>query len=350
MPGIKGPSHLRINSRGLRGDEVQPHHDFLILTVGGSTTECLYLDQEETWPHLTQEALNLAQDRHDVWVGNAGKSGHSTREHLLQIPQLLEELPDTKLVCILVGANDLLLRLKQDTCYDAGYLDTPEARVAVLHRAFLVHPGWYGGGEIPFFQKLQLWKRIVPGFNRVLFASSEPEEEQQDEAGKWYLKRRRQRREAREMRTALPDLTASLGEWTRNLHRIIDMIRARDCRAVFLTQPTLWRRDLPEKLESLLWMGGIKGADHCTVPTVYYTPEALAEGMRVYNVRLLEVCQERGADLIDLAARLLASDSVFYDDMHFNENGARQVANIVVDFVLNRFFPGADGAAISSLE
>jgi hypothetical protein len=49
---------------------------------------------------------------------------------------------------------------------------------------------------------------------------------------------------------------------------------------------------------------------------------------------LLEVCRERELACIDLAAALPQDETVFYDDAHFNESGARQVANVVVRSLL----------------
>ena len=82
MPGISGESRFEINSLGIRGDEPTPSHTYRILTIGGSTTECLYLDQFETWPYLLQKTLDENTPNHNVWVGNAGKSGQTTRHHL----------------------------------------------------------------------------------------------------------------------------------------------------------------------------------------------------------------------------------------------------------------------------
>jgi hypothetical protein len=54
MPGVQGESNFIVNSQGVRGDEFSPDDDYRILAIGGSTTECLYLDQTEAWPYLVQ--------------------------------------------------------------------------------------------------------------------------------------------------------------------------------------------------------------------------------------------------------------------------------------------------------
>ena len=59
MPGIKGPAHVTTNSLGLRGRELDTTapQEFRILAIGGSTTECLYLDDAATWPALVEQIL-----------------------------------------------------------------------------------------------------------------------------------------------------------------------------------------------------------------------------------------------------------------------------------------------------
>lgn len=58
MPGISGDSNFYTNSNGVRGDEFTDQDTYRIMAIGGSTTECAYLDQPETWTHLLQESLD----------------------------------------------------------------------------------------------------------------------------------------------------------------------------------------------------------------------------------------------------------------------------------------------------
>lgn len=106
VPGISGESRFEINSIGLRGDEIKPSHTYRILTIGGSTTECEYLDQSKTWPYLLQSTINERMHGQSVWVGNAGMNGRATRHHLavMQYLPMKEMRIDTAV--LLVGAND----------------------------------------------------------------------------------------------------------------------------------------------------------------------------------------------------------------------------------------------------
>src|SRR4051812_17145031 len=44
MPGVSGISRFAVDSLGLRGDEPVEDREIRVLALGGSTTECLYLD------------------------------------------------------------------------------------------------------------------------------------------------------------------------------------------------------------------------------------------------------------------------------------------------------------------
>ena len=65
----------------------------------------------------------------------------------------------------------------------------------------------------------------------------------------------------------------------------------------------------------------------------YYATTALARGMAAFNAELLSACREHGIDCLDLAALLPADTTVFYDDLHFNEAGARAVAREMTGFL-----------------
>lgn len=57
--------------------------------------------------------------------------------------------------------------------------------------------------------------------------------------------------------------------------------------------------------------------------------------MKRYNDAVLEVCKAEGLECIDLS-HLEEDTTVFYDDVHFNEAGARKVARILADYLQAR--------------
>lgn len=318
MPGVSGVSRFEINGQGLRGDELAEDQEVRLLALGGSTTECLYLDGAEAWPRLLQDRLEAGQKK--VWVGNAGRSGLNTWHHGVQAEKLLAQYPKIDVVLVLAGVNDLSQRLALDRSW------APPAADKVMDEAFEQKPLRFMPG--PFYKRTALWQGLKKIDRRLRTAGTS-----QDPTGRVYATWRSRRQEASSRRTELPDLGPALEDYARNLRSIADTAARHGARVVFMTQPALWREDLPEDLERLLWMGGV-GRFQQESGHEYYSAGALAEGMGAYNRTLLEVCREiPGAICIDLAARLPQDATVFYDDVHFNEEGSRRVARVVAEGV-----------------
>jgi lysophospholipase L1-like esterase len=319
MPGIEGPSRFTTNSLGMRGDEWREAGRYQILAIGGSTTESLYLDDSETWPRLLQEALNAHGGRR-VWVGNVGRSGLNTRHHVMQVMRLLEQPPRVDAIIVLAGVNDLHNRLSRDADFLPIDQEPPSTFARLAREAFGVLPAVTG--RTPWYRPFELEYRLSR-----LAVDAVPEELVQDDAGRIYERWRRHRREAGALRSRLPDLGPALREYAANLHTIVDVAARQRVRVVLATQPALWRPGLPPEQRALLWLGGV-GAFQRKPGHDYYTVEALAAGMERYNRALLDVCQAREVECVDLAARLPADTSVFYDDCHLNESGSRRVAEL----------------------
>ncbi len=328
LPGVTGESRFETSSWGLRSDEWGGDAEVAFLALGGSTTECRMLDQQEAWPRRVQTRLNRLGGP-SVWVGNAGKSGRNTRSHVLQIEHLPAQLPRLRAVVALMGGNDLLLRLRRGDDFVLGFRERNERVETQLGTAFYRLPESFWAKTYeprrPFYKKTGLW-RLAREAREVVQASRASRGAGvlvvEDGAGRHLVEARRQRVSPRPLRDSLPDLTTALGEYRRSLRRMAELAQAQSLRLILLTQPTLWRGDLPPELDRLLWIGhGEEG--------VYYSNEALGDGIARYNRVMLEVCEERRVECVDLARLLPRDTTVFYDDMHFNEAGADRVAETV---------------------
>ncbi len=326
MIGIEGESTFQTNSIGLRGDELLPTHNHRILTIGGSTTECLFLDQTEAWPQLLQANMNASNSDPTNWVGNGGMSGRTTRNHLTAIQYLsIDELKiDT--VIMLVGINDFARRLAQDDTYDPNFMQAEGATEQLLAHTFT-------GTDFERLSDSQVKRSAIWWALQVFINPPQNEPNVQDGAGRVYSKWRNHRQQADKLLTELPPMDAALTEFEQNLTDIANITSEKSVRLVLMTQPTMWQENLPSELERLLWFGGI--GDFMNTPNQsYYSVEALEEGITKYNEVTLKLCSENEhIECIDLASKLPKDTSVFYDDVHFNEQGAELVANIVFEFL-----------------
>lgn len=328
VSGAANMIHFRTNTEGIRGDEFSPDQQFRILTLGGSTTECQFLDQAKTWPSILQKKLNATHTR-KVWVGNVGKSGLCSREFYMHMKYLLPQYPKIDMILVLSGVNNFLRPLIEDDQYDPCFWDHYDywenrlirgafSKMPYFKNKFRFHPGYYDETAIGFLVKRFHYQYL----QKTLYKDKR----------KGLLILRQGRRKASEMLNVLPDLTPGLQEYIRNLNAIIDMAAAGSVRIIFMTQPSLWKKNMTEQEKGLLWSGwaGSRKAGR------YYSVEVLMGGLEQYNRKLKKVCEARGVECIDLDALLPKEASIFYDDYHFTENGAQMAADIVSKYLAHK--------------
>jgi lysophospholipase L1-like esterase len=314
MPGITEPSEFTANSLGVRGPEVDlASMDLRFLCVGGSTTECLYVTDRLSWPWRVQDQLAKTLGK-KVFVGNAGKSGQLTPHH----DYLLNHYRHVKLydcVLLLAGYNDMGSLVLGSRSFDGQLRDAPEDTLT---------PGFEGR---PYYRRSALLQRLAP-----LVRPSRPTRwRAQDPRGDWLEAERQRRRDMWKMKPLhepSPHLSLGCAIYRASLKKIITTCRDHEQEIILLTQPTLYRKDLPEDLQRLLWMNNSIGA---------YSVAALAEMMDAFNQTMRDVCREEGVDCIDLAAKLPRDTTVFYDDCHFNISGCDKVARIITDFLAAKY-------------
>ena len=309
LPGVEGPIELTINSLGLRSPEVsleQP--DVRILCLGGSTTFCYYVSNERTWPWLLQDQLSEKLGR-EVYVGNAGRPGHLLLHHAYQL-QHYRWADRFEWVVVLCGFNDMTLLLH----------DSYSERVRSV--------AWEAVGRlviIPemnamYYRQLQI-VQLGRSFVRRLSGASV----YMDDDARWYEIRARDRQVALRNRTVHEPpsgLARALLQYRNDLKTLLSHRRPNQ-RLVFLTQPVMYRPDLPEDLQRWLWN---HQGDHA------YSPAALAEIMDAYNRTLIQFCRDHNLLYVDLASMLSKDTTTLYADCHFNIPGCEKVADILGAF------------------
>ncbi|MCW5907067.1 MAG: SGNH/GDSL hydrolase family protein [Chitinophagales bacterium] len=317
--GINGTKNFTINSNGYRGEKFRAETTNY-LCLGGSTTECLYLDNSETWWALLEQNLNKNNAPQQYIFGSIGKSGITTRELYLHVKYIVPQLKYVNQLVIMPGLNDLMKRLSADSLFNENFQFTTEVEDSLVNTIFLrkgrsYEKTWWR--KTVLFQLAQnLYHRIKPnGVDWMI----------QDDKGESLVQWRKNRKEATFMIDSLPDLTTALNEYKRNLKLICDEARRQGVGVFFVTQPVMYKDTMSAYEEGLLWMGGI-GAYQKEKGHSYYSSKALKQGMEMYNTALREFCDSNNVNCIEAIHLFPRDTSVFYDDCHFNENGARLFA------------------------
>ena len=306
--GSGGYKHFTTNEQGLRGPS--PPADkraYRIIAIGGSTTACVQLDDSEAWPEVLMRLLAASRTDTPVWVNNAGAAGDAAADHLL----VLKYLPAVQMAdayVFLVGVNDLQRALES-----AG--EPPESAP--------------DPGKDAFLTSLSASRKVYPLMRRAALYNLV-----RDQIARWLPVRSNDlENRARLPRVPSPDLAAGLRRYRMALEQLMDECRQRQARCIFLTQPTMWRVDLPEAEQRQLWFGWIGEQEH---PRAFVNVADLARAMDEYNHVLLEACEQRGSECYDAATAIPKDTSAFLDDCHFTARGSRLLAEFLAERLSRR--------------
>lgn len=292
VPGVFGPARSTINSLGFRGAELPAERStYRVLCVGGSSVECSFLDDAESWPGQLEKDLN-AQKGPRYWVAGAGFAEYATGHHqrfIAGAPGVI----DVDCYLVMPGANDLLRLLLG--------LDMGEA----------APPRWMQSELLSTIK--EIWNvRLNQGI--VIDA---------DGRG---LK-------IRQMGLNIPpraiDQAAAIAAYEARLKRIVETAKSQDKRLVFVTQPVMW--------DDFLTTIGNRWLRYARVYPYPRDWEIMMAGplralVEKYNAALKSVCATEKVEIVDPAATMNAIEMYFYDDFHLNERGCKELARIVADY------------------
>lgn len=307
MPGVFGTAHSTMNSQGIRGPELPPQSEaYRLLCVGGSTTECCYLDDPVAWPAQLMQRLNT-RDENDtaVWVGAAGISDYASSQHLKFLRE--SDVPgQMDCVVVLPGINDLvrpIIGLPND--HQAAPLWYRSRLFTLLKYVWNVRlqNGYFidPTGEIITIRRLG---RAIPG------RPDEVIQRQLDEA---------------------------LERYRRNLREMADVASQRGIRIVFVTQPVLWDYFLTTQGSKRLWLARVSPEPR---DWEFLNSADLRDAIDRFNEALLEVAAETNTEVIDAARVMNGSELNFYDDYHLNARGCEEFATLLADYFVAHT-PGA---------
>jgi lysophospholipase L1-like esterase len=277
----------------MRGDE--PPKDwantYSIVCIGGSTTQCFFLDDHKAWPYLLQQDLKARFP--NAWVGNGGLDGHSSRAHITFMNRVIPAIRP-KVALVLVGANDVAFSISKERRAHG----TPFEKVRLVDR-------------IRLLQLAMLWKRILIDKATVVEKTGQGSLDFPPMTDKENV--------PSDIREMLP----GLAEYRDNIRKILAKGRETNTRVVFMTQPMLFD-DTPHwrgLRATMYWLGDLK----ISAATFWRCLDA-------YNQELMRVCREEKAECIDLASAVPHSEDYFYDPAHFNDRGSALVAEKVAAY------------------
>lgn len=270
-----------------------------VAAVGGSTTECGALAPEKRWTAVLQELLHARLGR-PVTVLNLGVSAQDTRTHLATTAHVVTDL-DVDVCIYLIGTNDLGVA----TCTDLPMLNS-DAFVSPRKVSALFKEAW---------QNTQIARHLDALRGKRPKARTTP----------YYT-------EAAAFQASLPlrehDLETTpsgLAHYARNVVSLAGLCKEHGILPLFVTQPWMFPASpTPEELRAF-W--------GCTVGGNRISAANFVALLARVDGQLLATCTEHGYACCDAASALPQGFASFYDQVHFNEAGARALAATLLEAV-----------------
>ncbi len=290
LPFVDSIARASFNNYGFRGPNIdlnKPKEGYRIFMIGGSTTECILIDEKKAPHTLLQKKLSI----HKIEAFNAGKSGDITTDHVAMLSHRIIHLkPD--LIILFCGVNDLFKSAIHD--YTHAYNVTKNGGTKNHIKALLAN--------------LQIYRRMFYLFKT---GSIQNTTESNYKAGIKY-------------RNGLPQgnfqqLKFNYTAYEKNLRAFAGICQANHVQLILVTQATTWASKVEPQMAKRHWMSFIAGKK--------YHEKQMNQVMEQYNDVMRKVAKDLKVHLYDLAQDIPKSSQYFYDDCHFNNNGARFFAD-----------------------
>lgn len=293
------------NNVGFRGAFLQmpkPDDELRIFIIGGSTTQCLYIDDEKSLNAIVQKHLQSANGK-KARVYAAARSGDATAEHLsMLVHRILFMQPD--LVIVFSGFNDLRKSVQQ---YDYMHLrPVKEYSPRYIYLAAT---------------ETQLARRLYYLFKK-------PTDDEKREAVPLVTNYRQlfaiQQRQP--VTDSVPLVDAR--PYATNLRSIAGACRQNRVPLIFMPNQSTWAE--PSML-SQHWL--------LTCGKVRYQEDLLKAGLDVFNDTMRKVAHEENVPIFDLPEAIPPTSEYFYDDCHFTTAGCDTAGRMLASFIVNNNLP-----------
>lgn len=264
---------------GLRDEGVDPT-SVTILTIGGSTTNQLYLPEDATWQKQLERAF--AATGRTVVVANAGIDGQSTIGHLKALDEWLPHIPGLKprFVLAYVGINDVHV--------GGSWID--DLRHPGLIRRIRQHSAvvrlWTQVSGLVVARRAKLTHRRVD-YDSVTWTdiANRPDE---------------------------PVDPMALDAYRQRLVAMAGRIHAWGAVPIFVTQTRADFRLEGGRVVGVAAAEGLNGIDQF-------------RRLSAFNQVTREVCRDHGLVCLDLARELTFDNGDFYDYLHNTPQGAAKI-------------------------
>lgn len=257
---------------------------FLIMTLGGSTTE--FADDEgKGWQGRLEKLLPPTINGKKTVVLNMGRQWYTTQHILMNFALNLRYLK-ADMIILMQSVNDFLVNA------DFAYIS---------HASFR---GDYGHFYGPV-------NRIIDRKGLLAFIGDMV-------AGLWNYKPRE---------IVSTDRFPGLASYERNIRTILELAKLDNSKVVLMSEPFLFKRSMTEQELKSLELLNYQSVG----PEKRWSVETAVAGLEAYNARMQEIARSEGVPFIDLEKSVPKTFEYFYDEVHYRVGAFEVVAKSVAE-------------------
>jgi hypothetical protein len=288
---------LRIDSDGfIEPSKKYNNPDMSIVFLGGSTTECRFVDEEHRFPYLTGVLLEQ-QTGIKINSYNGARSGnHSLHSLDILLNKVFPLKPD--IVVMLHNINDLVILL-----HESSYWNQNSSRSVIFDINKEIDANFYKIIRDRYIPNLAMAMHKFDNSLRLLRkANKKSIDEFANIRGK----------------QSMIDQFEMVNQFEMNLQSFISLCIARNIIPVIMTMPSRFK----EKPDQII-LASLKnvGLDY----------SQFRELFNLFNNSIRKKARENNIMVIDLAKEIPPENEFMYDPVHYTDKGARKIADIVSD-------------------
>ena len=288
---------MRIDADGfIEPSKKYTNPDMSLVFIGGSTTECRYVDEEHRFPYLVGVLLEQ-QTGIKINSYNAARSGnHSLNSLDILLNKVFPIKPD--IVVMLENINDLTILL-----YESSYWNRNSSRSVIFDINKEIDANFLKVIRDRYIPNLAMAMHNFDNTIRLLWKSN-----------------KKSRDEFAHIRgkNIIVDKSAMVEQFEMNLQSFIYLCKARNIIPVIMTMPNRFK----EKPDQFI-------LDAFNNPPLDYFQ--FKQIFDLFNKSILKKAQENNIMVIDLAKEIPQENEFMYDIVHYTDKGSRKIADIISD-------------------
>jgi hypothetical protein len=286
---------MRIDNDGfIEPSKKYTNPDMSVVFLGGSTTECRFVDEEHRFPYLAGVLLEQ-QTGIKINSYNAARGGNNSLHSLdILLNKVFPIQPE--IVVMLHNINDLVLLL-----YESSYWNHNPSKRVIFDINKEIDANFYKIIRDKYIPNLAAAMRNFDKSLRSLYKSDKKSSDEFANIRGKHL---------------TVDKSAMVDQFEMNLQSFIYLCKARNIVPVLMTMPSRFK----EKPDQIVLD---------TFKNVSLDYSQFRELFDLFNKSILKKAHENNIMVIDLATEIPQESEFMCDVVHYTDKGARKIADII---------------------